>query len=352
MTSELLWIGHCQSYPLLELRDLFKFLHQSAFGCGHMVSSCEQAVRGIKDEAAAMTDGSPSGVEPLDGDYCRVPLILLSQGLSPDTLGKLFFLSAREEKGGREALEHKLTLCEALISEGKLPFALDDFRREREVWAQNGYGALRHSNTFRTAYRPAYRVLHKEYAVFLPLFAAIDRALSSEKEGVTLAIEGGSASGKSTLADRLAQVYGCTVLHMDDFFLRPGQRTAERLAEVGGNVDRERFREEVLYPLSRRETISYRRFDCSSQTVRGPLFLKPTRLTVVEGAYSLHPELSAFYDLSLFLDVPPAVQKERILKRNGEAMAKRFFDEWIPMERVYFEKTDIKKRCGLTVSVE
>jgi len=52
------------------------------------------------------------------------------------------------------------------------------------------------------------------------------------------------------------------------------------------------------------------------------------------------------------LDVPPAVQKERILKRNGEAMAKRFFDEWIPMERLYFEKTDIKKRCGLTVSVE
>ena len=32
---------------------------------------------------------------------------------------------------------------------------------------------------------------------------------------------------------------------MDDYFLQPYQRTEERLAEPGGNVDYERFKEEI-----------------------------------------------------------------------------------------------------------
>ena len=70
-----------------------------------------------------------------------------------------------------------------------------------------------------------------------------------------IAIEGGSASGKTTLGALLETLYDCTVFHMDDFFLRPEQRTPERYAEVGGNIDRERFLEEVLIPLRQKETI-------------------------------------------------------------------------------------------------
>lgn len=36
----------------------------------------------------------------------------------------------------------------------------------------------------------------------------------------------------------------------DDFFLRPEQRTPERLAEPGGNLDRERMKSEVIDRLS------------------------------------------------------------------------------------------------------
>ncbi|MBQ8758231.1 MAG: hypothetical protein IJZ20_00890, partial [Clostridia bacterium] len=79
---------------------------------------------------------------------------------------------------------------------------------------------------------------------FLPLFAKLDGMLLTGN--VRLAVEGGSASGKSTLGALLESVYDCTVFHMDDFFLRPEQRTPERFAEIGGNVDRERFLSEVL----------------------------------------------------------------------------------------------------------
>lgn len=81
----------------------------------------------------------------------------------------------------------------------------------------------------------------------MPLLAAIDRAMA-RKPRILVAIEGGSASGKTTLAALLGRIYDCQTFHMDDFFLRPEQRTAARLAEPGGNVDRERFFHEVLLP--------------------------------------------------------------------------------------------------------
>ena len=73
--------------------------------------------------------------------------------------------------------------------------------------------------------------------------------LLTQKDMVIVAIDGKCTSGKTTLASKLAQIYDCNVFHMDDFFLRPEQRTPERFAEVGGNVDYERFQEEVLLPL-------------------------------------------------------------------------------------------------------
>lgn len=86
--------------------------------------------------------------------------------------------------------------------------------------------------------------------------------LLSQKERVIVGIDGCCASGKTTLADKLSRSFDCNVFHMDDFFLRPGQRTQERLSEVGGNVDYERFHDEVIIPLLKNESFSYRPYDC------------------------------------------------------------------------------------------
>ena len=164
-----------------------------------------------------------------------------------------------------------------------------------------------------------------------------------------MAIDGGAGSGKTTIANLLQQLYGCTVLHMDDFFLRPEQRTPSRRAEVGGNVDRERFLEEVLRPLSQGRPVEYRRFDCTRQEVEPPVTIIPRPLVVIEGAYSMHPDLASFYDLSLFLEVSPTCQRARILKRNPSPWAERFFNEWIPLEQAYFSGMDVKARCTLSL---
>ncbi len=50
----------------------------------------------------------------------------------------------------------------------------------------------------------------------------------------TVAIDGRCAAGKTTLAQALADATGGGVIHMDDFFLPTGLRTAARLEEPGG----------------------------------------------------------------------------------------------------------------------
>ena len=65
--------------------------------------------------------------------------------------------------------------------------------------------------------------------------------LLEQKNMVIVAIDGPCTSGKTTLAAKLAEIYDCNVFHMDNFFLRPEQRTAQRLSAPGENVDHERF---------------------------------------------------------------------------------------------------------------
>ena len=160
--------------------------------------------------------------------------------------------------------------------------------------------------------------------------------LMTQKDVVIVAIDGKCTSGKTTLAAKLAEIYDCNVFHMDDFFLRPEQRTPERFAEVGGNVDYERFKEEILIQLGKGKPFSYRPFDCSTFTLAGPVTVVPKQLNIIEGTYSHHPYFGNSYDLKVMLTVTPELQRERILQRPA-FLHQRFFEQWIPMENRYFE---------------
>ena len=179
---------------------------------------------------------------------------------------------------------------------------------------------------------------------------AVDR-LPDKTTGVILAIDGSAAAGKSTLAHQLGNLWDCNVFHMDDFFLRPEQRTPERLAEPGGNVDYERFREEILLPLQAGESFSYRPYDCSTGTLAESVAVMPKRINVIEGSYSHHPYFGDAYDLRIFLKVTPERQRERILKRPA-FLHRRFFEEWIPMENRYQEAFGIAAASDLQLMTE
>ena len=66
----------------------------------------------------------------------------------------------------------------------------------------------------------------------------------------------------------------------------------------------------------------------------------------------MHPELYKYYDISLFIDISSDLQTQRINKRNSPDMAKRFFDEWIPLEKIYFEHFNVKNSCELIIEIK
>lgn len=175
----------------------------------------------------------------------------------------------------------------------------------------------------------------------------IDRLLA-QKGRILLAIDGRCGAGKTTLATQLAGRYDCNLFHMDDFFLRPEQRTAQRYEEPGGNVDYERFYEEVLTPLRRTDSFSYRKYDCSTQALTPPVLVTPKALNIIEGSYSTHPYFSAPYDFTVFLTTNPETQKRRILQRPAH-LHEPFFQRWIPMEEAYFRTYSIMEHCDLVI---
>lgn len=167
----------------------------------------------------------------------------------------------------------------------------------------------------------------------------IDELLHSGNR-IIIAIEGNCTAGKTTLASALEKEYDCNVFHMDDFFLRPEQRTADRYAEPGGNVDYERFREEVLIPLKQGRAFSYRPFSCKTFSLSEAVDVTPKALNIIEGTYSLHPYFGDVYDLKVFLSIGPERQAQRVYQRP-QRVHKRFFEEWIPMEKLYFDHFQI-----------
>lgn len=173
----------------------------------------------------------------------------------------------------------------------------------------------------------------------------IDALLTCDKP-ILIAIDGSCTAGKTTLAGALSERYDCNVFHMDDFFLRPEQRTPERFAETGGNVDYERFREEVLLPLQKGEPFFYRPYDCGIRALAPAVAVVPKMLNIVEGTYSMHPDFGDIYDLKIFLKVPEELRRARILKRPAH-LHRRFFEEWIPMEQRYFAGFAIAERCDI-----
>ena len=325
-----------KKYPESEPQDVVKLLYQSVLGCGHMVSDPQKTLDYLKkelDETAFSPNIEP--VEDIDGGYSRINLAAIQSEtslgkLSPETLNRVFVLSAEQGTGTVEDLKTELLrFCESGVDGKTVEYI--------KKYIADGCPMVSHSARYREKYAPHYRVVLTKYSNMLPYLIEIDASMAS-KENVIVGIDGMSGSGKSTLAFELEKIYDCNVFHADDFFLRPEQRTEARLSEVGGNVDYERLKAEIVDNLHKNQPFSYRKYDCQTATLGEATAVEPKKLNIIEGAYSLHPYFGEIYDVKLLLTVSPDEQKRRILSRNGEKMLSRFLNEWIPKENAYFEK--------------
>ena len=115
-------------------------------------------------------------------------------------------------------------------------------------------------------------------------------------------------------------------------------------------MDYERFREEVLIPLKKGSAFSYRPFSCKTFSLSDAMEVTPKALNIVEGTYCLHPYFGDVYDLRMFLSIDPEMQRKRVYQRP-QHVQERFFVDWIPMEKLYFNFYQIPEQADIQVDL-
>lgn len=170
------------------------------------------------------------------------------------------------------------------------------------------------------------------------------------KTPLILAIDGDCGGGKTSLSQYLKEQLGASIIHMDHFFLPLERKTKERLEEVGGNIDYERFQEIILPALKSGKDFQYEAYNCQTASYDRHIEISSQKLIVIEGSYSLHKNFGHYYDFSVFLTVSKAEQIKRLQKRcKDSSKLERFLKEWIPMEKKYHNLQQVATSCDMII---
>lgn len=354
--NQKLWTEHLSAHPSMEPIDGVKLAFQSAFGCGHLLGDHARVAAYAAAEAAKTPEEPDAPLyEAIGGGLCRLNLKSPAvRRLSGQRIADLMFLTADAVGAGdKAAFENSLAQLLTLARQGRTPFTADALESYLAEYRRQGCPVVSHSAAYRAAYAPAYRVVKTALAQLGPLLGETDDRLAQDGRAL-IVVDGPCAAGKTTLAACLAKLYQTVPLSLDDFFLPPEMRTAQRLSQPGGNVHWERFLAEVLRPLSRREDFACHRFDCATGQMQARRHAI-TPVTVVEGSYSHHPAFAEAYQslhaIRLWLDVGQEEQLRRLQTRSPE-MLQMFRTRWIPLEKTYREAYHIREKADLRLKLE
>lgn len=328
-------------HPATQPQDVIKQCYQAARGAEHLLADIARARSYFDQEhAATPADAALPLFEAISDNVCRVNLSAWkATSLPEEWLFRMFVHTASVPMGGAELLESYIE--QASQASGHLP----GWAETLAAWRSQGMPAVHHSESYRAAEKPAYRIVDRRFQCILPIL----QHLHAAPEIHIIALDGRAASGKTTKAALLNSILDAPVIHMDDFFLPPAMRTPERLAQPGGNVDYERFAQEVLPGLSAGKAFAYRIFDCSTMDFSGKREIVAAPIRIVEGSYAHHPALGDYADLRVFSTIDADEQIARILRRNGEKMAEMFRTRWIPMEETYFSHFSIREKADIVL---
>lgn len=351
--QEILFL-HRQRYPLMEPADYGKLLYQNEFGPEHMVSSPEAVQSRLTEEwkkvreqagpASTRTDRTASieNIEDIGNGLYRFHLTGgYDLSIAAPLLARLFFLTAGQHRGTAEGLREKLALLREQEKQPGFP-PLEPWLTE---YVRAGCPALHHSEAFRQAYAPHYRILQGEYAIYFPVLYQVEKCLRQSRHTV-IAIDGPCGSGKSSLAALLEELFPGRVLHMDDYYLPLSERSPGWEHTPCGNMNLERFLQEALLPASKGAPIASRPYSCQRGQLLETHMLPAAPLTIVEGSYSHHPLLAPHYDLKIFLRCHRQEQLARLRQRES-AHLNAYLQRWIPLEEAYYQAFDIVSRCDM-----
>jgi len=331
MTDFLAW--HRLHHPQMQAQDLVKLIFQSLCGCGHLLADEQFVTARIEMEQSSL---APDSAEPLTeplGAHIRLNLRrAMAEGIRAEWIARMMLLSEKQTPvvSDRRSVYSAI----ATLKTDGFSFSAEKLEASAKRLLDETEWIPGHTESYRGLYAPAYRVISQKFEYLLPVLCALGKL--QDRERTLMCIDGPCGSGKSALCQQLIAITGAAALSMDEFFTPHAQKTPERLAQPAGNADIERFCTEFLHPWLEDSTAAYRPYLCYADEFGDPVTVPSRPLTIIEGSYSLHPDIRRHADLRVFLTVDELTQHQRIAARDGEEMLQRFISTWIPLEKAYF----------------
>lgn len=150
---------HAKRYPLLQPTDAVKLIYQNEFGGGHLIRDAESCLQHLRREYEGVKkDPNAPLYEQIGNGILRVNLTAVKEE-DIEQLGKAFIRSAAEHTGSLQTFLQKLEVLRQLAREGVFAFDAEALEAYLVQYAQAGYPMVSHSETYREAYHPAYRVV-------------------------------------------------------------------------------------------------------------------------------------------------------------------------------------------------
>ena len=160
---------HLESHPLAAAEDLYKLLHQAVYGPGHAIPDREAAAAWLERELAGLgppLDNDPR-CEPLGGSPPLVRVNLrpfAAAGGDAEALLDAFVATANEHPPNDATMTTVLDLAARWLPCAGRGALAPELRALAAEMAAEGYPAIHHSDIYREAYHPAYRVIAADLA--------------------------------------------------------------------------------------------------------------------------------------------------------------------------------------------
>jgi uridine kinase len=187
---------------------------------------------------------------------------------------------------------------------------------------------------------------------------------SASRRPLLVGVDGQGGAGKSTLARALSNALAerSVVVEGDDFYsdIDWDERALFEPADAyERNFDWQRLRDQVLLPVRQAaRTLRYQRYDWDQTRMGGWIEMPMPGVVIVEGVYSLRPQLRDLLDVKAFVDASAVERLSRMRARHAgyqrelQVRADAWIERWEAAEQFYLAQTKPRNSADIAIDGE